>query len=66
MKKWRFIKSVFESFAVICVSIIAFKSLFEFFNAELIVDKIHYGFILTFAMIYLCSNDKGGNSLSTR
>lgn len=63
MKKWKIVKLlanfVFE-LAIIIATIVSFV---EYIRAELIVDKVHYGFILLAALIYFTSNkNKGDNN----
>lgn len=37
-------------------------SAYRFFNADIIVDKMHYGFIVVIAMLYLIYRANGNNN----
>lgn len=62
MKKWELIKVLLEIFLCIALVVVVIISLYGFMNAELIVDKIHYGFILTFALIFICDGNNKNNN----
>lgn len=59
MKKY---KKIIELLFMLILLIVATISLIRYFNAELIVDKIHYGFLLMGILIYLCSNNNNNNT----
>lgn len=62
MKKWKLIKALWKIFLWIALLIIAIISVHGFFHAELIVDKIHHGFILTFVLFFLCDGNNQNNN----
>lgn len=63
MKKWDIIKLFANLLFDLAIAIATIVSLVEYIMAELIVDKVHYGFILLAALIYFTSNkNKGDNN----
>lgn len=63
MKKWDMIKLFANLLFDLAIAIATIVSLVEYIRAELIVDKVHYGFILLAALIYFTSNkNKGDNN----
>ncbi len=62
MRKWELFKNVFNLLFVVWMFSIVVVSIIEFFTAELIVDKIHYGFIITFILIFFCGGNNQNNN----
>lgn len=62
MKKWKIIKLFANLLFDLAIAIATIVSLVEYIRAELIVDKVHYGFILLSALIYFTSNKNKGNN----
>lgn len=62
MKKWKIVKWLANFVFELSIIIATIVSLVEYTRAELIVDKVHYGFILLAALIYFTSNKNKGNN----
>lgn len=65
--KRRLLKALCKIFLLALVMIAFIVSINGFFSAELVVDKIHHGFILTFLFILLyCdgNNKRGGGNVT--
>ena len=63
MKKWKIVKWLANFVFELSIIIATIVSLVEYMRAELIVDKVHYGFVLLAALIYFTSNkNKGDNN----
>lgn len=56
----KLLKVLFVSFAEIGIIVGTILSFYMYFNAELLVDKMHYGFTFVVCVIFLTHDYKNG------
>lgn len=56
----KLLKVLFVSFAEIGIIVGTILSFYMYFNAELLVDKMHYGFVFVVCVIFLTHDYKNG------
>ena len=61
MRNYDMIKYVLLLLSDILAGVYGLFCVYQFFDSGLIVDKMHYGFIVVFASLYFIYRTNGGN-----